>query len=437
MSQSPRIHFVLVPGFAGFDALGQIRYYAGVTDVFRQWRSRRTHPTGAGIHYFDNLPTAAVRTRAHRLAAYLAKRVARGEFESDDTVALIGHSTGGLDIRQMLWMLAESPTETISVDAGSDVTHGEVLQKIRRIVFLSVPQFGTNIANWVLQRPTLRRGAIDGLRLAIEVHPLRAAAVIDEFLTRVSADAMHADLLLAAHDALVESDVGPVANDPILSADAREAYSELCLWLRHIDADFDAIKDLAVLPIETDPSSPAHFDNAQRTMELAHWRSHDIEAQSYATIATCPFDSPVTRNPREWMLANPMRYPDVGLAPHARAKTDVMFRACYRACLAGPFSVEGSRHATWLTGERSHAIADYENDGIVNTGSMLWPNGAATKLVAADHGDIIGHFLPSDATTPRRAHERTYDLLRSNSGFERTMFEHVWHDVFDFAAGRT
>jgi len=31
---SSRRHIILVPGFAGFDALGQLEYYAGVTPLF-------------------------------------------------------------------------------------------------------------------------------------------------------------------------------------------------------------------------------------------------------------------------------------------------------------------------------------------------------------------------------------------------------------------
>ena len=85
-SPSPRTHIVLVPGFAGFDALGQMDYYAGVTPIFCQWQSK--YPS-AVLHYFDNFPTAAVKTRAQRLRDYLAKRIARGEFLDGDPIALV------------------------------------------------------------------------------------------------------------------------------------------------------------------------------------------------------------------------------------------------------------------------------------------------------------------------------------------------------------
>ncbi len=102
-TSSNRYHIVLVPGFGGFDALGQVEYYAGVTSLFQSWRDHNP----VVLHYFDNLPTAAVTTRAARLRAYLAKRMARHEILPNDKIVLVGHSTGGLDIRQLICDLHE------------------------------------------------------------------------------------------------------------------------------------------------------------------------------------------------------------------------------------------------------------------------------------------------------------------------------------------
>ena len=44
-----RSHIVLIPGFAGFDALGQLEYYGGITPVFGPWRSGNEV-----LRYFDN-----------------------------------------------------------------------------------------------------------------------------------------------------------------------------------------------------------------------------------------------------------------------------------------------------------------------------------------------------------------------------------------------
>jgi triacylglycerol esterase/lipase EstA (alpha/beta hydrolase family) len=147
---SNRLHVVLVPGFGGFDALGQLEYYAGVTQAFLEWQlGRGDAGPWAVLHYFDSLPTASVVTRARRLGAYLARRVARGEFAPGDALALVGHSTGGLDIRQLVRELATAGAAAITTDAASfPVAPGVLLDMLQRLVFLSVPQRGTNLADW-------------------------------------------------------------------------------------------------------------------------------------------------------------------------------------------------------------------------------------------------------------------------------------------------
>jgi len=74
--------------------------------------------------------------------------------------------------------------------------------------------------------------------------------------------------------------------------------------------------------------------------------------------------------------------------------------------------------------------------GSVNTLSMFWPLGK-NVLIHADHMDIVGQFhrLPAEPGGGRRY--RTYDLLKSDSGFDKEMFHGVWRDIFYFALGRT
>jgi hypothetical protein len=118
-------------------------------------------------------------------------------------------------------------------------------------------------------------------------------------------------------------------------------------------------------------------------------------------------------------------------------RTDVVYRWSYRACAIGSFAaMEGQSTATELGKTAPKTIENWENDGIVNTASMLWPNGPATRLVNGDHGDIIGHYWQeqSGARSGRRFH--AYDLLRSDSGFTETTFKEVWHDVLEFCVDR-
>src|SRR5260221_3099287 len=134
---SGRTHVVLVPGFVGFDAIGNLEYYAGVTRVFDDWKRKPRRPRAA-LHYFDNFPTASVELRSQRFGNWLAKRVARGEFGPDDRLALVGHSTGGLDIRKAVRTMARDPRAKHLLDGACYVSNQEILERTERIAFLSV-----------------------------------------------------------------------------------------------------------------------------------------------------------------------------------------------------------------------------------------------------------------------------------------------------------
>lgn len=452
---SKRTHIVLVPGFGGFDALGQIRYYAGLTPLFLDWNARRPSAPQAVLHYFDNLPTAAVATRAARLRDYLARRIARMEFQPGDELALVGHSTGGLDIRRLLWDLAENPEECVALDGlrESDpraVKYARILEMIQRVVFLSVPQYGTNIANWVGRHDSLRRLMINAIRDSVAEHPKRPGLFRGR-LTQLLGSVGDADLFRAARDAMEESDADqcleehacltqPRCAQENRCAEAqrrligsREAYSELRLWTQHVAADFGAISDLEHRS-GFRQESPAHFDGATRARELSRWQQYGIATRSYATVGKCPFDPEELRRGRVLSLIDLRTWPDAD----ASHRTDVAYRWSYRACAVGPFAtLAGQGTATELGTMTQKTLESWENDGIVNTASMLWPDGAATRLVKGDHGDIIGHYQKVETGSRTGRRFQAYDLLRSDSGFTDQEFKNVWHDVFEFCVDRT
>ncbi len=440
-----RAHLVLVPGFAGFDVLGQIEYYAGVTPLLQGWK-RATGTHQAVLHYFDNLPTANVATRAKKLSEYLAKRIARGEFQPGDTLALVGHSTGGLDIRRMILDLAERARGerdgTIPVDGAagtaSRVEPGAILGMHLRLVFLSVPQWGTNIADWVRAHPIGRKGIVEFFRTSIAAARLPNVDTAQSWVMGLASNVAQANVFQAVQDALAEMDEHAVPRDaidrPSRIADAQDAESQVALWLRHIATDFGAIDDLAS-GVPPNRSSPAQFDEQWRMEEQATWDRYGITSRSYATVASRPYELggelpvPVLDLCRPW--ASP---PETGLRD-----TDLAFRVCYRACAGGPFTYpEGviPRLLLFAGHGEPWPLEPWDNDGIVNTASMLWPDGARTRLVHADHGDIIGHFalLPAKDGTGRRYD--AYDLLGSASQFDQGEFEKVWRDVFEFCVER-
>lgn len=444
MPRPDRLHVVLVPGFGGFDALGQLEYYAGVTPIFRDWRRRDARARHAVLHYFDNFPTASVDTRAERLRSFLAKLLARGVVQADDRMALVGHSTGGLDIRRLLQELSTSPDDLDHLDgdrrATADVSARTLLDVVRRVVFLSVPQHGTNIADWVRSYRLTREAKVMELRAAVWSSDLPLVDLLQGWATGRAATLTGADLFLAVQDALHEADARPGAS-PSTVASAYEAASDLALWLRHIASDFSAIDDLAVERAADGPPSPAQVGKAARAREVSAWKRAGIATRSYATLGRRALRVSGDRVPT-WDPVKPWTY-----VASSDTVTDVTYRACYRACAGGPFNDAGHvAPPTFRYAQRSHqervaawgldpGIQPWDNDGIVNTLSMTWPHGRATYLVPGDHMDIVGHYQCVRAAEPGDRTYHTYDLLGSRSEFDEQTFHDVWEHIFAFCCG--
>ena len=523
VSSAGRVHVVLVPGFAGFDALGQIEYYAGTTKSYELWLKNGGSPGQAVVlHYFDNLPTAGVATRADRLRTYLAKRIARGEIQDNDRIALVGHSTGGLDIRRLLLPTGQAPPE-LHVDGGGkanmarrataiDVDQRKILKKVERVVFISVPQYGTNIADWVRGRATLRRVAIEGLLLAVDGASSPILEEIESCLLGALATLTRKpDLVLAAQDALNETKASP--KDRIRRANAEEASSQLRLWLRHAVDDFRAIDDLASFTKPPKHSmSPAHYSESARDHEREQWHRYRIRTMSLATVSRRAFKFKPGELAAPWDLLEPQTRPTRRLAEIAGAlaslveavahliergtghdaigrptqrrlpaatspwadevfdelleaellrgasQMDISYLLTNRACAGGFFKIHDSTFPSRLARlcenianlntslfdeaklkpsgpKRGESLEVWDNDGIVNTVSMLWPNGKDTRLVAADHLDIVGHYVLRKTTPspdPSGRVYASYDALKSHTEFTQHTFDQVWKDVFDF-----
>jgi len=425
-----RFHIVLIPGFAGFDALGQLEYYGCITPLFQTWLAGNQV-----LHYFDNFPTAAVVTRATRLLSYLARRIARGEISIKDDVILVGHSTGGLDIRWLLWDLHHRK-QPIVVDGGAQVEPARILKSIRRVVFLSVPHWGTNIADWVHAYGVLRRALVEEFRAAVAGSQLLLLDQIETLITGSAACLTGAELFRAVQDALREANERNSKPSPARTAEAQEAASQLALYLRHMASDFSAIDDLTSRPQRAGkPVSPAHFGVRDRKKELQLGRG--IEFRSYVTLGRRPFRFDPGRPVPPLELAKPWTYPEVTKDAGRSAGTDIAYRTFYRACAGGPFQqpLLSAKVTRRLLGAPQHAIELWDNDGIVNTLSMFWPKGE-NVLVPGDHMDIVGQYKLIAAERGGGRKYQAYDLLKSESGFGDKIFKEVWKEIFAFCLGR-
>lgn len=408
-----RVHIVLVPGFAGFDALGQVHYYAGTSATYQEWlRAQPVHGCGrrSVLHYFDSLPSGAVATRAARLHAYLAKRVARNEFQPGDRLVLVGHSTGGLDIRHLLMGLArpdEVPVEGATAEAIT-VSNRELLSMIQRVVFLSTPHYGSNIADDWLTHTWLARAA-----LRVGLWALHASLCIpSRYLSRLLGPKPELDAWYAIQDALLEAHDMDL-HDPVKSADAREAFSQISLWMTQMAHDFSVLTDLST------------EKNARKAEE--DW-PHQVLTRSYATVSPAPARSAFKL--RSLLASLGTRAPEPA--------TDLIYRVAHAMTAEGKFRGRMKIEENWFEAPAQLVgpLDDTASDGIVNTASMFWKHGGKTTLVLADHGDIIGHFRRDPEThdardkTGRRF--ESYDFFKSGSAFNETTFKAIWSEIFTF-----
>ncbi|HEX8436729.1 hypothetical protein [Archangium sp.] len=392
-------HLVLVPGFGGFDALGTLRYYEGVTSVLERDES-------LVLHYFPNLPMASVSTRAQQLLAFLDERWRRREIRKGDELHLVGHSTGGLDIRQLLLRyreLEEAPNK------GPEAAALQVLGHLRSVQFLSVPQRGTNLAakaNQPVLRALVYRPLLRLLYESTRGLRERGTATSSRFIRRVL---LRNRRLESANwiDAFLDTLDGCYSLEgPYQGALARAAYFDLLRWLLHMASDTSAISDLSPLPPSDAPPSPAHVDDPERERQFLE--QHGIRYASIITVAR----------------------------PKAGQWFDV-FNRLYAMTAHAPVPRLGHAQAVQRLMEPTSArmLTPADNDGVVNTVAQVWPDADSCYVVEADHGDVIGHFQ-SDTVERPGSKFRRYDLLNSSSGFDQPAFEALWLRISAFIEGR-
>jgi hypothetical protein len=152
-------------------------------------------------------------------------------------------------------------SQPIVVDGGVKVDPRKILKCVRRVVFLSVPHWGTNIADWVHSHGLWREAIVAELRAAVAGSQLLLLDRIENSIAGGAACLTGAELLRAVQDALGEANEHNGRQSPVRKAEAHEAASELGLYLRHMASEFRAIDDLTSCPGRAGkPVSPARAD---------------------------------------------------------------------------------------------------------------------------------------------------------------------------------
>src|SRR5262249_54923288 len=126
-------HVYLVPGFFGFGKLGALKYCAHVREYVVAAFARR----GLGVHVdiVKTRPTASLTRRAERVVSAMAETLQ----DDDGPVHLIGHSSGGLDVRLLL-----SPGVTLPTDLDVE----RYARQVRTAITVATPHHGTPLAGF-------------------------------------------------------------------------------------------------------------------------------------------------------------------------------------------------------------------------------------------------------------------------------------------------
>ncbi len=374
MRESHRIY--LVPGFFGFANLGELLYFSHVceflTEVFDE---HGMHAEVIPVHTF---PTASIRERARRLLEVVSETAGH----DDGPIHIIGHSSGGLDVRLMV-----SPHAQLG--EGLDVER--LANRVRTVVTLATPHHGTPLATYF---NTMFGSRILRLMSLSTMYVLRYGRLPLSFLLRLGGLLARADSLLRRANGVLDQLFTQLLGD--LSEDRHRA---LTSFFNEVSGDQSLIGQL----------TPEGLD-------LFNAGTVDRATVRYGCVVTMA--KPPTIRTR--LALGPDLYGQV---------THTAYTWLYRRNSSMP-----PNRVARLTPKQSMKLrasfgrvpTPEDNDGIVPTLSQPW--GEVITAVNADHLDLIGHFDDRSHYPPH------YDWLVTGSGFDRRRFERLWSNVASFIA---
>lgn len=369
-------HIYLVPGFLGFANLGRITYFGHVNRILTE----RLTALGFDphVHVVRTSPTASLPARAARVAEVIDTTARR----AGAPIHLIGHSSGGLDVR-----LLTAPG--VGLPTALDVER--LAARVRTVVTISTPHHGTPLASLFT---TLRGQQLLQLLSLNTVYvlnfghlPLAAALWMGSLLVRFGG--------LVANSNLLDELFGRLLED--FTPGRRRAVRELLT---------DVVRDQALM-LQLTPEAMEVFNAS--VLQRPGIRYGAVVGQAARPTLRSTFA--------------------VGLDPAAQV-THALFSTLYRLIAAAPRRVS-PKPAPDIARALRRAYEDLPSanasDGIVPTLSQAW--GHVIHATVGDHLDVLGHFRDATHKPPH------VDWLVSGSGFDRRRFEALWSDVARFLVG--
>jgi triacylglycerol lipase len=357
------VHVYLSPGLFGFARLAGFDYLQHLSAALSQRfedRGRRSLIRVADVH-----PSSSIRRRSARLTSLVDATLEPG----DGPIHLLGHSTGGLDLR-----LAMSPEASLGQDDGPPLAW---VERVRSVTTLNTPHRGTPLASFFAtpngQRLLYAISAITVAGLRLGAPPLAVTSLLLAAMTRTR------------QQAGFEIELVERINDSLMQVLDGAMQTELRSWLRKIRDDRGAVMQLT-------PEAMDVFDASVI----------DRPGLRYQCVAT-------------WAPAGRA----IDWAVHLRTPWSALSAALFQ--LIHRTTSDLDRHYpcappdggdTLLRAFLKDLPPPEANDGIVPLRSQLW--GTPVWIGKADHLDVVGYF---------RGGRRHRDWLSSGARFNRKQFD--------------
>jgi len=377
-------HVFLIPGFFGFSNLGEVHYFRAV----RETLARDFEAKGAkvALHGVTTLPTGSLGRRAKKLLLAIESS---GCLDDPDTEAvhLVGHSTGGIDAR-----LVASTTR----DLGFDGTRDKLRKKLRTVVCVASPHYGTPLANFFTT--IYGKQLLYFVTLVVFVglwrRPISAAAGLLGLGYRL------ADFL-----GLNETMMKQLTNQ-LLRDFTPEREKEVREFLNSI------LEDVSLM-IQLTPES-------MEVLNAAIEPTPGVRMVSYGTVAPAPLTTLLKRTGLRELLT------PLGTVLYSTLWT--LTAQTSSGCTYHPAG--DALHAKDLcTGLRlPFELEPSTNDGVVPSRSQV--HGEFRGFVRADHLDVVGHYLRGKLERKDGA-----DWFVSGAHFGLEQFELLWQDVCEVLIG--
>lgn len=367
-------HVYLIPGFFGFSNLGEVHYFRAVRETLERHFEVRNEPVRIfGVRTF---PTGSLRRRGRRL---LETIVENGSIRDADHIHLVGHSTGGIDARLVA---------SLTRDLGHDAERAALNEKLRTVVCMASPHYGTPLANFFT--------TLYGKKL---LYFITLLVFVGLWRRPVSAAAGLLGLGFRVYDllGLNEPMLRQITNQ-LLRDFTPEREREVREFLNSIMTDVSLMVQL----------TPESMDVLNPAIEPLPGVRH----VSYATVSPPPLLA--IKRSRWKELLTPMEAMLYSTLYVISARPESGFR--YHIPVDPIEAVTGK--------PLGFGLDETSNDGVVPTLSQI--HGEFRGFVLSDHLDVVGHYLRGPLEKRDGA-----DWFLSGAKFDLDQFEGIWGDVTD------